>query len=78
VNDMTARHDREGAPSVRFNPKALLVTGASLALLWLALAQGFSLLTIAIDVAVGWGLWAVPANWLQRRAPAGCPPELPL
>jgi hypothetical protein len=57
-----------GTPdSVHFNPKALLVTGASLALLWLGLTQGFSLLTIALDVAVGWGLWAMPANWPQKR-----------
>ena len=52
--------------SVQFNPRALLLTASSLVLLWLALTQGFSLLTIAIDVAVGWGLWAVPANWPHK------------
>jgi hypothetical protein len=40
-----------------FHPKALIVTAIVLALVWLAVVQGFGLLTIALDAVLGWGLW---------------------
>ena len=42
---------------MQFHPKALIVTAVALALIRLAMAQGFGLLTIALDAALGWGLW---------------------
>jgi hypothetical protein len=42
---------------MQFHPKALIVTAIMLTLIWLAVAQGFGLLTIALDAALGWGLW---------------------
>ena len=57
---------------VHFNPRALLVSAVFLALLWLALWQGFGLLTIAFEAVLGWGLWQLfPEEWprpfLDRR-----------
>jgi hypothetical protein len=42
---------------MQFHPKALIVTVVVLALIWLAVAQGFGLLMIALDAVLGWGLW---------------------
>jgi hypothetical protein len=41
---------------MQFNPKALLMTMVFLVLLWLAITQEFSLLAVALDALLGWGL----------------------
>jgi hypothetical protein len=52
-----------------FNPKAWVVLGAVLALLWLAVERDGSLAAVAVDNIFGWGLvgfalWVVLAQGL--------------
>ena len=54
---------------MQFHPKALIVTAVALALIWLAVAQGFGLLAIALDAALGWGLWQALAPLRTATAP---------
>ena len=54
-----------------FNPKAWLVLGAVLALLWLAVERGAALTGVAVDNIFGWelvrfALWVVLAQGLAR------------
>ena len=54
-----------------FNPKAWLVLGAVLALLWLAVERDAALAGVAVDNIFGWGLvgfavWVVLAQGLAR------------
>ncbi len=54
-----------------FNPKAWLVLGAVLALLWLAVERDAALAGVAVDNIFGWGLvgfalWIVLAQGLAR------------
>jgi hypothetical protein len=56
-----------------FNPKALLVTVVFVALLCFTLERGFglvavaALVAIALDAALGWGLWKFFPEWPKRR-----------
>ena len=54
-----------------FNPKAWLVLGGVLALLWLAIERDAGLAGVAVDNIFGWGLvgfalWIVLAQGLAR------------
>jgi hypothetical protein len=56
-----------------FNPKAWLVLGAVLALLWLAVERDAGLAGVAVDSIFGWGLvgfalWVVLAQRLAGTA----------
>ena len=56
---------------MRFNPKAWLVLGAVLGLLWLAVERDAALAGVAVDNIFGWGLvgfalWVVLAQGLAR------------
>ena len=54
--------------AMQFHPRALLVSVVFIAILWLAIARGFGLLTIAFETVVGWGLWQLfPEEWPRRR-----------
>jgi hypothetical protein len=50
---------------MQFNPKALILTAASLALLWAAIEWQFSVVGIAVSAFLGVGLWSL----LARRWP---------
>ena len=54
-----------------FNPRAWLVLGAVLVLLWLAVERDAALADVAVDNVFGWGLvgfalWVVLAQGLAR------------
>ncbi len=56
---------------MRFNPKAWLVLGAVLGLLWLVVERDPALAGVAVDNIFGWGLvgfalWVVLAQGLAR------------
>ena len=59
--------------SMQFNPNALLVTAVFVGLLWFTLERGFgfvaiaALVAIALEAALGWGLWTFFPEWPRRR-----------
>jgi hypothetical protein len=55
---------------VSFHPRALVVTGAGIGLLWYAVDHQVGLVAIAVDLLLTGGVWAVlPERWSSGPSP---------